>query len=70
MRSITPKSSFTCFSYAFSWEFQAGSFLVSSNSHLAEERELDDHVYSNDDYADTASLLEKVIVWFVKYRLV
>ncbi|PSR95155.1 V-type proton ATPase subunit a1 like [Actinidia chinensis var. chinensis] len=38
---------------------KAGSFLVSSNSHLAEERELDDHVFSNDDYADTASLLEK-----------
>ncbi|XP_057507352.1 V-type proton ATPase subunit a1-like isoform X1 [Actinidia eriantha] len=38
---------------------KAGSFLVSSNSHLAEERELNDHVYSSDDYADTASLLEK-----------
>ncbi|GFY99230.1 vacuolar proton ATPase A1 [Actinidia rufa] len=38
---------------------KAGRFLVSSNSHLAEERELNDHVYSSDDYADTASLLEK-----------
>ncbi|XP_028098327.1 V-type proton ATPase subunit a1-like isoform X2 [Camellia sinensis] len=40
---------------------KASGFLVSSKSHaVAEERELDDHVYSNDDYADTASLLEQV----------
>ncbi|CAL5334878.1 unnamed protein product [Camellia sinensis] len=40
---------------------KASGFLVSSRSHaVAEERELDDHVYSNDDYADTASLLEQV----------
>ncbi|XP_028097726.1 V-type proton ATPase subunit a1-like isoform X1 [Camellia sinensis] len=39
---------------------KASGFLVSSKSHaVAEERELDDHVYSNDDYADTASLLEQ-----------
>ncbi|CAL5388143.1 unnamed protein product [Camellia sinensis] len=41
-------------------ELEASGFLVSSKSHaVAEERELDDHVYSNDDYADTASLLEQ-----------
>ncbi|KAI7983094.1 V-type proton ATPase subunit a1 [Camellia lanceoleosa] len=40
---------------------KASDFLVSSKSHaVAEERELDDHVYSNDVYADTASLLEQV----------
>ncbi|XP_028068774.1 V-type proton ATPase subunit a1-like [Camellia sinensis] len=39
---------------------KASDFLVSSKSHaIAEERELDDHVYSNDVYADTASLLEQ-----------
>ncbi|KAL7265234.1 hypothetical protein ACSBR1_003068 [Camellia fascicularis] len=39
---------------------KASGFPVSSKSHaVAEERELDDHVYSNDDYADTASLLEQ-----------
>ncbi|CAL5389606.1 unnamed protein product [Camellia sinensis] len=39
---------------------KASGFLVSSKSHaVAEERELDDHVYCNDDYADTASLLEQ-----------
>ena len=49
-------------------QFQASDFLVSSKSHaVAEERELDDHVYSNDVYADTASLLEQVIVCFVNY---
>ncbi|CAL5334880.1 unnamed protein product [Camellia sinensis] len=41
-------------------ELEASGFLVSSKNHaVAEERELDDHVYSNDDYADTASLLEQ-----------
>ncbi|KAH7862108.1 hypothetical protein Vadar_000035 [Vaccinium darrowii] len=39
---------------------KAGGFLVSNKSHVvSEEIELDDHVYSNDDYADTTSLLEK-----------
>lgn len=39
---------------------KACDFLVSSKSHdMAEERELEDHVYSHDDYADTVSLLEK-----------
>lgn len=53
--------------------FQAVGFLVSSNRHsAAEETELDDRVYSNgdyadNDYADTASLLEQVIVCSVKY---
>ncbi|XP_059626733.1 V-type proton ATPase subunit a1 [Cornus florida] len=41
---------------------KAGGFLISSKSHaVAEERELDENVYSNDDYADTASLLEQEI---------
>ncbi|KAK2975383.1 hypothetical protein RJ640_012394 [Escallonia rubra] len=39
---------------------KAGGFLVSSKSNgVPEERELDENVYSNDDYADTASLLEQ-----------
>ncbi|KAL7201880.1 hypothetical protein ACSBR1_033554 [Camellia fascicularis] len=39
---------------------KASDFLVSSKSHaVAEGRELDDHVYSNDVFADTASLLEQ-----------
>ncbi|KAG5566805.1 hypothetical protein RHGRI_002373 [Rhododendron griersonianum] len=39
---------------------KAGGFLVSSKSHVvSEEIELDDYVYSNEDYADTTSLLEK-----------
>ncbi|KAG5566807.1 hypothetical protein RHGRI_002373 [Rhododendron griersonianum] len=48
---------------------KAGGFLVSSKSHVvSEEIELDDYVYSNEDYADTTSLLEKVIVCFLIYR--
>ncbi|KAI8000659.1 V-type proton ATPase subunit a2 [Camellia lanceoleosa] len=40
---------------------QASDFLVSSKSHaVKEEKELDDHVYSNDVYADTTSLLDQV----------
>ncbi|CAK9170180.1 unnamed protein product [Ilex paraguariensis] len=39
---------------------KAVGFLVSSKSHAIEqERELDENVYSNDHYADTASLLEQ-----------
>ncbi|KAK3036820.1 hypothetical protein RJ639_031298 [Escallonia herrerae] len=39
---------------------KAGGFLVPSKSNgVPEERELDENVYSNDDYADTASLLEQ-----------
>ncbi|XP_042958855.1 V-type proton ATPase subunit a1-like isoform X6 [Carya illinoinensis] len=41
-------------------ELEAGSFLVSSGTHAVSERELDENVYSNDDYVDTASLLEQV----------
>ncbi|XWS73752.1 hypothetical protein CRYUN_Cryun02cG0155500 [Craigia yunnanensis] len=38
----------------------AGGFLVSSNNHaVAEERELSENVYSNDDYVETPSLLEQ-----------
>ncbi|XP_052185707.1 V-type proton ATPase subunit a1-like isoform X2 [Diospyros lotus] len=41
-------------------ELEATAFLVSSKSHAAaEERELEDHVYSNHDYGDTTSLLEQ-----------
>ncbi|KAA8543992.1 hypothetical protein F0562_021831 [Nyssa sinensis] len=39
---------------------KAVGFLVSSKSNdVAEERELDENVYSNDNHADTASLLEQ-----------
>eukprot|EP00257_Ricinus_communis_P011308 XP_002532256.2 V-type proton ATPase subunit a1 [Ricinus communis] len=39
---------------------KAVAFLVSSNSHaVAEDRELNENVYSNNDYGDTASLLEQ-----------
>lgn len=68
--SIPSKFYFRCFSYAFLLELQAGGFLVSSKSHVvSEEIELDDHVYSNEDYADTTSLLEKVIVCLLIYHL-
>ncbi|KAH9661041.1 V-type proton ATPase subunit a1 [Citrus sinensis] len=41
---------------------KAGGFLVSSNGHaVAEETELSENVYSMNDYADTASLLEQDI---------
>ncbi|KAA8549508.1 hypothetical protein F0562_001192 [Nyssa sinensis] len=41
---------------------KAGGFLGSSKRHaVGEERELDENVYSNDDYADTAYLLEQEI---------
>ncbi|KAI7988281.1 V-type proton ATPase subunit a1 [Camellia lanceoleosa] len=41
-------------------QFQASDFLVSSKRHVVkEERELDDHVYSNDVYEDITSLLEQ-----------
>lgn len=46
-------------------KFQAGGFLVSSNGHaVAEETELSENVYSMNDYADTASLLEQVSAYF------
>ncbi|XXG54968.1 hypothetical protein AAC387_Pa03g2721 [Persea americana] len=39
---------------------KAGGFLVSAQGHVVpEERELDENVYSRDDYMDTASLLEQ-----------
>ncbi|XP_022729152.1 V-type proton ATPase subunit a1-like isoform X1 [Durio zibethinus] len=39
---------------------KAGGFLVSSNNHaVAEETELSENVYSNDDYVETSSLLEQ-----------
>ncbi|KAF2321876.1 hypothetical protein GH714_003305 [Hevea brasiliensis] len=39
---------------------KAVGFLVSSNSHaVAEETELNENVYSNDDYGETTSFLEK-----------
>ncbi|PIA32078.1 hypothetical protein AQUCO_04600026v1 [Aquilegia coerulea] len=39
---------------------KAGSFLVSTKSHaVAEERELDENIYSRDDYVESASLLEE-----------
>ncbi|VVA20844.1 PREDICTED: V-type proton [Prunus dulcis] len=41
---------------------KASGFLVSSNSRaVPEERELDENVYSNDDYGDSVSLLEQDI---------
>ncbi|XP_024926745.1 V-type proton ATPase subunit a1 isoform X2 [Ziziphus jujuba] len=41
-------------------ELEAGGFLVSSNNHaVSEDRELDENVYSNDGYVETASLLEQ-----------
>ena len=42
-------------------KFQACGFLVSSHGRaVPNERELQENVYSNDDYVDTASLLEQV----------
>ncbi|KAG2673718.1 hypothetical protein I3760_13G104000 [Carya illinoinensis] len=38
---------------------KAVGFLVSSGSHAVSERELDENVYSKDDYVETASLLEQ-----------
>ncbi|KAI4322217.1 hypothetical protein L6164_021929 [Bauhinia variegata] len=39
---------------------KACGFLVSSHSHaVSDERELEENVYSNDDYVDSASLLEQ-----------
>ncbi|GKU93650.1 hypothetical protein SLEP1_g7226 [Rubroshorea leprosula] len=39
---------------------KAAGFLVSSNGHaVAEEVELSENIYSNDDYGETASLLEQ-----------
>lgn len=46
-------------------QFQAGSFLVSSGSHAVSERELEENIYSNDVYVETASLLEQVLVHYV-----
>lgn len=43
--------------------FQAGDFLLSSKGHpVNEDRELDENAYLNNDYSDTASLLELVII--------
>lgn len=41
-------------------QFQASGFLVSSSHTTDQETELDENVYSNDNHADTASLLEQV----------
>ncbi|XP_030968396.1 V-type proton ATPase subunit a1 isoform X2 [Quercus lobata] len=38
---------------------KAGDFLVSSGSHAVSERELDENVYSNNDYVETSSLIEQ-----------
>ncbi|KAF9593764.1 hypothetical protein IFM89_025231 [Coptis chinensis] len=38
---------------------KAGGFLVSKSHAVSEERELDENVYSRDDYVETASLLEQ-----------
>ncbi|XP_062081977.1 V-type proton ATPase subunit a1 isoform X1 [Humulus lupulus] len=39
---------------------KASGFLVSSKTHaVSEERELDENIYSNDSYVETASLLEQ-----------
>lgn len=38
---------------------KAGAFLVSKSHAVAEERELDEHVYSDENYVETASLLEQ-----------
>lgn len=47
--------------FSYSW-FQAGGFLVSAQSHVvSQERELDENVYSKDDYTEAASLLEQVL---------
>ncbi|KAL9676118.1 hypothetical protein QQ045_004331 [Rhodiola kirilowii] len=41
---------------------KAGGFLVSSKGHTAvEERELDENIFSNPNYVETASLLEQVV---------
>lgn len=43
-------------------QFQAGEFLVSSQSNTsAQETELDENVHSHDEYADSASLMEQVL---------
>ncbi|XP_057451460.1 V-type proton ATPase subunit a1-like [Lotus japonicus] len=42
---------------------KACGFLVSSNGHaVSDERELQENIYSNDDYVETASLLEQDMV--------
>jgi hypothetical protein len=47
--------------YSIVGKFQACGFLISSHGRaVSGEIELQDNVYSNDDYADTASLLEQV----------
>lgn len=47
--------------YKFLGKFQACGFLVSShNLALSDERELQENVFSNDAYVETASLLEQV----------
>lgn len=47
--------------YNFVGKIQACGFLVSSNGHaVSDERELQENIYSNDDYVETASLLEQV----------
>lgn len=48
-------------SYLLCGQFQASGFLVSSNSHaVPEETELEENVYSMNDYGDSVSLLEQV----------
>ncbi|KAL0370053.1 UNVERIFIED_CONTAM: V-type proton ATPase subunit a1 [Sesamum angustifolium] len=42
----------------FNGRFQAGDFLVPGEIH-SEETELDENVYTNNDYSDTVSLLEQ-----------
>lgn len=42
-------------------KFQAGEFLVTQSHAPDQETELNENLHSNNDYADTASLLEQVI---------
>lgn len=47
---------------AFNGWFQAGDFLMPDGNHsAAQETELDENVHINNDYADTASLMEQVM---------
>lgn len=49
-------------SKSYDVQFQASDFLLSSGSNgTVQEREMDENIYSNEDFSDTASLLEQVI---------
>ena len=49
-----------CFYLVLALINQAGEFLIPGKNAVSEETELNENIHSNNDYVETASLLEQV----------